>query len=61
MSDRFDDKADMSVRGKLGSQAGSQKRESGAVVVDRGSVCKSCGARFAPGTAPDGKTDCPMC
>lgn len=61
MGDRYDDKADMSVRGKLGSQAGSMKKERGAEVVDRGSVCKNCGARFAPGTTSDGGTDCPMC
>lgn len=24
-------------------------------------ICKSCGAKFAPGTAGDRKTDCPMC
>lgn len=55
MSDKFDDKANMNVRSKLGSHAGPKTPNNGPMVMDHGSkVCKECGTKYGGG-------DCPMC
>ena len=55
-ADKWDDKADISVRSKLGSQAGPRSKDTGPMVEDGGSrKCGDCGAVYSESTG------CPMC